>query len=118
MSDRGTHFVNETIQALNEEFRIHHTKSTLYHPQANGAVEAFNKILEQALTKVYNADRSDWDVRIPSVLWTYYTTCKKITGRTPFWLVYDKETIMPMEYIVPSLCIAAFTNMEEPDIME
>ena len=25
---------------------------------------------------------------------------------------------MPMEYIVPSLCIAAFTNMAEPNIME
>ena len=25
---------------------------------------------------------------------------------------------MPMEYIVRILCITAFTNMEEPDIME
>ena len=25
---------------------------------------------------------------------------------------------MPMEYIVPSMHIAAFTNMEKPDIME
>ena len=32
MSDRGTHFVNETIQALAEEFQIHHAKSTPYHP--------------------------------------------------------------------------------------
>ena len=33
-------------------------------------------------------------------------------------MVYGKEAIMPMEYIVPSLRIAAFTNMAEPDIME
>lgn len=32
MSDRGTHFVNETIQDLTEEFWIHHTKSIPYHP--------------------------------------------------------------------------------------
>ena len=59
MIDRGTHFVNETIQGLTEEFWIHHEKITPYHPQENGAVGTFNKILEQALTKVCNADHSD-----------------------------------------------------------
>lgn len=33
-------------------------------------------------------------------------------------MVYGKEDIMGMEYIIPSLHIAAFTNMAEPDIME
>ena len=71
MSDIGTHFVNETIQALMEEFQIHHAKITPYHPQENGVVKAFNKVLEHALTKVCNADCSDWDVCIQYVLWAY-----------------------------------------------
>ena len=33
-------------------------------------------------------------------------------------MAYGKEAIMPMEYIVPSLCVVVFTNMVEPDIME
>ena len=117
MSDRGMHLFNQKIQALNEEFQIHHAKSTPYHPQENGAVEDFSKILEHALTKVWNADRSDWDVHIPSILWAYWTTYKKLTGRTPFWMVYGKEAIMPIEYIFPSLHITTFTNMADPDII-
>jgi hypothetical protein len=59
MSDQGTHFINSTICPLNEDFEVHHHKSTLYHPQENGTIEAFNKILENALTKIYNVNRDD-----------------------------------------------------------
>ena len=55
MSDRGTHFLNETISLITEEFQVYHQKSTPYHPHAKETVEAFNKVLENFLTKVCNA---------------------------------------------------------------
>ena len=67
MSDCSTHFQIETISALIEEFQMYHQKSTPYHPQANGTVEAFYKILETALTKACNMQQSDWDLHIPVV---------------------------------------------------
>ena len=33
MSDQGTHFINNTIEALTQEFEFHHQKRTMYHPQ-------------------------------------------------------------------------------------
>ena len=59
MSDQGSHFINRTMKALTEELQVQHKKSTPYHPQENGIVEALNKILEIVLTKVCNANRGE-----------------------------------------------------------
>ena len=59
VSGRGTHFLNETISVLTEEFQVYHQKITLYHLQENGIVETFNKIFDNVLTKIYNAKRND-----------------------------------------------------------
>jgi transposase InsO family protein len=51
MSDQGTHFINNTIEEMLEEFKIHHQKSTPYHPQENGTVEAFQQDFGECLDK-------------------------------------------------------------------
>ena len=77
MSDQGTHFVNNTIQALKMEFNMHHYKITSYHPQENGMIDAFNKILDNALTKVCNANQNDCDVHVPVILWALEIHARK-----------------------------------------
>ena len=88
ISDHGTHYINNTIEAILEDLKIHHQKSTPYHPQANGTMESFNKIFENALKNIFNVNIDDWDLKVPVVLWAYRTTCNKIIGKTPFRLVY------------------------------
>ena len=59
ISDQGTHFVNKLIIELTVELKIQHKKKKPYHPQENGTIQAFNKVIENALTKVYIVHRDD-----------------------------------------------------------
>jgi hypothetical protein len=56
---------------------------------------------------------NDWDLRVPTILWAYRTTWKKLTMQTPFKLVCGLEAVVPMDYLVPSLRITSFTDMDD-----
>ena len=77
---------------------IYHQKSSSYHPQANGAIESFNRTLTKGLTKICNLDKNDWDDKIPAILWAYRTTYKISTGQTPFKMVYGQEAAASLHF--------------------
>ena len=51
VSDRGTHFLNATIEQRTNRFLIKHRKTALYYPRANGQTEKTNGILCKIITK-------------------------------------------------------------------
>jgi transposase InsO family protein len=88
ISDQGTHFINQTIETLFKEFLIDHHKTSRYHPQANRAVESFNKTLTKGITKNCNMDKDGWNDKVPAVIGA--KTYKRETNQTHFKLVYGQ----------------------------
>lgn len=107
VSDQGGHFLNKVIRKLTRLHLIIHKKSTVYYPQANGQAESSNKILLKIIRKIVSENKYDWDQKLDSALWAFRTAFKVSIGFTPFKLVYGLEAVVPMEYLVPSLRIAA-----------
>jgi hypothetical protein len=113
VSDRGSHFLNETIELMIDMFRINHRKTTPYHPQTNGHTERVNQTLVQILRKTISDSKRDWDTKLTAALWTYRTTYKVTTKATPFALMYGIEVVLSIEFEVPSLRIAINERLDD-----
>ena len=85
-------------------FRQEHSSS--FYPQANGQVEAVNKILNTILKCTINEARSNWHIMLYPALWAYRTNVKSTTGFSPLQLVHRVEAVTPIECEIPSLRIA------------
>ena len=68
VSDKGEHFMNDIIRILTKKFMILHKRSTTYYPQANGQAKNTNKVLKTVLTKMVNANRTNWDIKLHTAL--------------------------------------------------
>jgi len=55
-----------------------------YHPQTNGQVEQFNRMLKAMIAKFVNGRQDNWDVSLLAFLYDYRTSLHKSTGHTPY----------------------------------
>ena len=106
MSDRGTHFINEVVEYLLDEFMVIHRKSAPYHPQANGQAKSTNKILCTVLTKIVKNSRMDWELKLHLALWAYRVAFKTALGTTPYNMVFGLDAILPLEFLILTLRVA------------
>ena len=95
ISDNGSHFEGE-VRRVMEEYSIEHHKSSPWQPQANWAVEAAYKNVENILAKMV-VTYKDWTEKLPFALWGYRTSIHASTGATFYSLVYGSEAVLPFE---------------------
>ena len=91
------------MEELSAKLGFCHENSMPYYLQANGQVEAINKVLKMMLHRMVGDHKSNWHHIIFSALWAYKTLVKTTTGFTPFQLVYGLEAVLPIQCQIPSV---------------
>ena len=74
---------------------IRKTRTTPYHPQSNGMVEHFNRILLNMLSIAVGENEKSWDLQLPFILLAYRTSVHDTTGASPFELMHRREVHLP-----------------------
>ncbi|XP_015953860.1 uncharacterized protein LOC127747527 [Arachis duranensis] len=95
--DNGTQFTDSTFRSLVASMKIKHQFTSGEYPQANGQVDAANKVILAGLKKRLQEAKGDWAKELPQVLWAYRTTPQSATRKTPFRLAYGVEAMIPVE---------------------
>ena len=97
LSDRGQNFLSKVVQAICDFYQICKCNTTAFHPTCNGLTEKANATIMQSLAQYTSANQKDWDVSLPALLFAFRIAPSSTTGESPFYLLYGREPMLPME---------------------
>jgi transposase InsO family protein len=97
ITDNGKEFDNKLMAQITHLLGIKHTTTSPYNPRANGLAENHMRILKDALAMYCQETQDDWDTHLRGVTMAYNTTVNSQTGFTPYYMMYGREAILPME---------------------
>ncbi|GJR25557.1 reverse transcriptase domain-containing protein [Tanacetum coccineum] len=101
-SKTGKQVKNFAFDNIAEGLGVKLISTSVYHPQANGAVERANRSIMQGIKTRLHHEGGAWVEELPNVLWAHRTTPKTSNGETPFSLAYGTEAVIPAEIGIPT----------------
>jgi hypothetical protein len=87
-SDRDTKFVGHFWRTLWKKLGTNFSFSSAYHPQTDGQTEVVNRSLGDLQRSLVTEHHSQWDHILPQEEFSYNDSHNKITGQSPFKIVY------------------------------
>ncbi|XP_055005269.1 uncharacterized protein K02A2.6-like [Boleophthalmus pectinirostris] len=85
-TDNGPQFTSCAFADFLKERGIKHIKTSVYHPQANGCVERFNRVLKDCIQGA-QAVHKPWKPTVTAMLQNYRATPHATTNESPFKLL-------------------------------
>ena len=95
--DQGPEFNSQLFHELHKLTKIRATNTTPYHPMGDGQVERCNRTIINMLKALEENEKRDWKSHLPKLAFAYNSTLNKTTGFTPFYLMFGRESTLPID---------------------
>jgi transposase InsO family protein len=93
-TDQGSNFMSELFRSLCARLEIGQTRTTPYHPAANGQVERMNHTILHMIRCTLEGGQHNWDEKLPLLMAAIRSTPNRSTGFTPNRLMLGRWIIM------------------------
>jgi len=103
-TDQGTNFTSQVFSQLCSVLEIAKTRTTPYHPSANGQVERMNTIILQMIRCTTNNDQTSWDTQLQMLMSAIRSSVNRSTGFTPNFMMLGRETMHPLGLMLGNFC--------------
>jgi len=100
ITDNGPQFRSDKTKAFLDLYGVYVHFTTTYHPESNGMVENHNKEIGKYLRILCNNNTNNWDIILPSALWTLRTCKNETTKFSSFELLYGRRDLQPFELTI------------------
>ncbi|KAE8988354.1 hypothetical protein PR003_g23459 [Phytophthora rubi] len=97
LSDNGRNFTSEIAKSFYQTLGIKKLYGSAYHPQTQGLVERFNGTIMGMLKMHVSEAQTDWDLYLPRVLFAYRTAYHEALGDSPFFSLYGRDPVLPLD---------------------
>lgn len=88
VTDNGPQLNSSELSSFLEEWVIQHIRTTIYHPEGNGAVVGrLNRVLKENILTTQR-EKAPWKAYVTEFLQVYRATPHVTTGTSPFQLMY------------------------------
>ena len=114
-SDNGLEFNNNVVQNICNILEITKKNSSPYRPQTNGLVEKTNHTLILKLAKIVQSDWIRWDQYLSQAVFAVNISRNRITGHSPFELLYGRTPILPSLFLAPVVTLDT-TNAQDDEL--
>ena len=98
-SDQGSNFTSRLFAQVLQQLHIKHNKSSVYHPQSQGALERFHQHLKSLLRAYCTELKVDWEEGLPWLLLAAREVVQESTGFSPNELVFAHTVRGPLTIV-------------------
>jgi transposase InsO family protein len=92
-SDQGKNVDGVLVRKLCDLLQIAKTRTTAYHPQSNGQVERYNRLVLQAIRCYINNKQSEWNLHLQQIAGAIRSTENRQTKFTPFFCFLEGKQL-------------------------
>ena len=65
-------------------------------PQCTGQCEHFNVTFISMIGTLLTEAKNNWQEQLPTLVHAYNCSCLKVTGFSPFYLMYRRQPMLPI----------------------